>query len=104
MTRQNREHIYIVHYALHPIYSNEFSRKMLLREVLEWHIAFPWKSLVQSPTDGFHLTFADDESNNGANNDTADASKSNTFKKHPVAKKWHRRHLFCIQRSEERRV
>lgn len=68
-----------------------------LRKVLEWHIASPWESLIQSPTDGFHPAFTDGKSDNGADDNTADAPESNTFKKHPVAKKWHRRHLFLVQ-------
>ncbi len=97
MAGQNHQHIYVLQYALYPIYSNGLDRKVLLREVLEWHITSAWKSLIQSPTDGLHLPFTDGEGDDGADDDAADASKSNTFKKHLVAKKWHRRHLFCVQ-------
>ncbi len=79
------------------IYIYEVHRKVLLGEILKWHIMFPWKFLVQSSTDGCPLTFTNDESNDGANDNTADASEGNTFKEHSVAKKWHRRHLFCVQ-------
>jgi hypothetical protein len=70
---------------------------VLLREVLEWDIASPWKSLVQSPTYGLHATFTNGEGDNGADNDATDATKSNTFKKQLVAKKCHRCHLFSVQ-------
>lgn len=67
---------------------------LLLRKVLERNRTFAWESVIDNPSHGFYAALAKRKSDDGADNDAANAAERNAFEEHTVAKKCHRRHLF----------
>lgn len=53
-----------------------------------------WEPFIESTPDRSYAALPKGKSDDGANNDSTDATKRDAFKKHAVAKKCHRCHLF----------
>ena len=67
----------------------------VLVEILIFYATFACGSIANETTNGSQAAFANGEGYNRANDNTTDTAQGDTFEEHAIAKKCHRRHLFC---------